>query len=187
MIAGGQGSEIWLSYLGPTAPKHSRKSSHSRRIKDYSGPRSLRKVIAGGQRSEIWLSLCLGPSRKSSHSRTKKSWKKLHTCRYSGPRSSEKTHKTNIFVEKKKASNEDKSSNYGLRGSQDGGQTLHPFGIFLSLTWKNVAWTEVSHMFRNVFLVHLKVTFGHFVQLVAPTDQWLATMFQITILNSGEF
>ena len=31
---------------------------------------------------------------------------------------------------KKKASNEDKSSNYGLRGSQDGGQTLHPFGIF---------------------------------------------------------
>ena len=42
-------------------------------------------------------------------------------------------------------------------------------------------------MFRNVFLVHLKVTFGHFVQLVAPTDQWPATMFQITILNSGEF
>ena len=41
-------------------------------------------------------------------------------------------------------------------------------------------------MFRNVFLVHLKVTFGHFVQLVAPTDQWLATMFQIIILNSGE-
>ena len=41
-------------------------------------------------------------------------------------------------------------------------------------------------MFRKVFLVHLKVTFSHFVQLVAPTDQWLATMFQITILNSGE-
>ena len=41
-------------------------------------------------------------------------------------------------------------------------------------------------MFRKVFLVHLKETFSHFVQLVAPTDQWLATMFQITILNSGE-
>jgi len=39
-------------------------------------------------------------------------------------------------------------------------------------------------MFRNVFLVHLKVTFGHFVQLVAPTDQWLATMFQITIYST---
>ena len=63
----------------------------------------------------------------------------------------------------------------------------HPFAIFLSLIWKNAAWTEVSHMFRNVFLVHLKVTFGHFVQLVAPTDQWLAAMFQITILNAGEF
>ena len=87
--------------------------------------------------------------------------------------------KLTSLLKKKKASNEDKSSNYGLRGSQDGGQTLHPFGIFLSVTWKNVAWTEVSHMFWNVFLVHLKVTFGHFVQLVAPTDQWLATMFQL--------
>ena len=83
------------------------------------------------------------------------------------------------FLLKKKASNEDKSSNYGLRRGQDGGQTLHPFAIFLSVLWKNAAWTEVSHVFRNVFLVHLKVTFGHFVQLVAPTDQWLATMFKL--------
>ena len=148
----------------------------------------LRKVIAGGQRSEIWLSF-LGPTapkhnRKSSHLRTKNSWKKLHACGYSGPRI--KRIKLTSLV-KKKASNEDKSNNYGLRGSQDGGQTLHPFAIFLSVIWKNVAWTEVSHMFRNVFLVHLKVTFGHFVQLVAPTDQWLAAMFQITILNAGEF
>jgi len=28
--------------------------------------------------------------------------------------------------EKNSCMNEDKSSNYGLRGSQDGGQTLHP-------------------------------------------------------------
>ena len=99
MIAGGQGSEIWLSCLGPTAPKHSRKSSHSRTT---------------------------------------------------GPRSSEKTHKTNIFIENK-ASNEDKSSNYGLRGSQDGGQTLHPFAIFLSVIWKNAPWTEVSHIVPERF------------------------------------
>ena len=26
-------------------------------------------------------------------------------------------------------------------------------------------------------IVHLKVKFGHFVQLVAPTDQWLATFY----------
>ena len=33
-------------------------------------------------------------------------------------------------------------------------------------------------------IVHLKVTFGHFVQLVAPTDQWLGHfMFQITQLR----
>ena len=46
---------------------------------------------------------------------------------------------------------------------------------------------KLAILSQNVFLVHLKVTFGHFVQLVVPTDQWLATMFQITILNFGEF
>ena len=85
--------------------------------------------------------------------------------------------------------NKDKSSNFnGLRGSQDGSQTFtpacqifHSKRAFLSLLRKNAAWTEVTHIFRNVFLeeyvVHLKVKFGHFVQLVEPTDQWLATFY----------
>ena len=143
----------------------------------------LRKAIAGDQGSEIWLS-CLGPtvpkhSRKSSHSRTKN---------YSGPRSSEKTHKTNIFIEKKKKLQ--KKTNLATMASGEVKMVAKhytPLQYFWACYEKNAAWTKVSHMFRNVFLVHLKVTFGHFVQLVAPTDQWLATMFKITIVNSGEF
>ena len=56
--------------------------------------------------------------------------------------------------------NKDKSSNSGLRGSQNGGQTWSYTRLlyfllnqaFLSVLRSNSAWTEVSHIFRNIFL-----------------------------------
>ena len=36
-------------------------------------------------------------------------------------------------------------------------------------------------------IVHLKVKFGHFVQLVAPTDQWLATFYVSNYLTPVNF
>ena len=79
-----------------------------------------------------------------------------------------------------------KSSNYGLRGSQDDAKhytRLLNFLLnrtFLSVLRKNAAWTYLPERFSGTFflknIVHLKVKFGHFVQL-APTDQWLATFY----------
>ena len=40
--------------------------------------------------------------------------------------------KLKSLLKKKNASNKDKSSNYGLRGSQDGSQTLHPLAKFFT-------------------------------------------------------
>ena len=59
--------------------------------------------------------------------------KRLHACGYSGPRSLQKTYETKIFFfKKKKLQTNNKSSNYGLRVSQDGCQTLHPLAKFFT-------------------------------------------------------
>ena len=40
---------------------------------------------------------------------------------------------------------------------------------------ERLAISSGAFLLKNI--VHLEVNFGHFVQLVAPTDQWLATFY----------
>ena len=51
---------------------------------------------------------------------------------------------------------------------------------------QRLAISSGTFFLKNI--VHLKVKFGHFVQLVAPNDQWLATFYvTFKLLNAGEF
>ena len=50
---------------------------------------------------------------------------------------------------------------------------------------RRLAISSRTFFLKNI--VHKKVKFGHFVQLIAPTDRWIATYLCLKLLNSGDF
>ena len=92
------------------------------------------------------------------------------------------------FARELRVQNKDKSSNYGLRGSQDGGQTWSYTRLLLYFELTEHLWAcyeiilpeqRLAISSRTFFLKnkgHNKVKFSHFVHWpLAPTDRWIAT------------
>ena len=98
--------------------------------------------------------------------------------------------------EKNSCMNKVKSSNYGLRGSQDDAKhytRLLNFLLnraFLSVLRKNAAWTEVSHIFQNVFLEKYSTFKGDiwpFCSTCSTNRSVACYILCFKLLNSGEF
>ena len=63
--------------------------------------------------------------------------------------------------------------------------TKHSWACYeIILPEQRLAISSRTFFLKNI--VHKKVKFGHFVQLIAPTDRWIATYLCFKLLNSGE-